>query len=73
MRTTLTNANSIARILGHRIASRLADARARFKAEPDAGYTTETVIITALLIACGLAAVGYITAKVLAKAKGLEF
>lgn len=38
----------------------------------DSGYTTETVVVTALLIALAIAAVTIITAKVLAKANSLN-
>ncbi|TDD67232.1 hypothetical protein E1293_38295 [Actinomadura darangshiensis] len=38
----------------------------------DAGYTTEVVVVTALLIALGIAAVAVIAAKVRAKASGLD-
>jgi Na+-driven multidrug efflux pump len=38
----------------------------------DAGYTTETVVVTALLVALAIAAIGFIVAKVLAKANGLN-
>jgi hypothetical protein len=38
----------------------------------DAGYTTETVVVTALLIALAIAAVAIIVAKVLDKANGLS-
>lgn len=38
----------------------------------DAGYTTETVVVIALLVALAIAAVAIITAKVLAKANGLN-
>lgn len=38
----------------------------------DAGYSTETVIITALLAALGIAAVAIITAKVMSKAKSID-
>ena len=37
-----------------------------------AGYTTETVVVTALLVALAIAAVAIIVAKVLAKANGLN-
>jgi hypothetical protein len=47
---------------------RLAEARA----QPDSGYSTETVVVTALLVALALAAVGIITAKVLAKANSIN-
>jgi hypothetical protein len=38
----------------------------------DAGYTTETVVVIALLVALAIAAVAIISAKVLAKANGLN-
>jgi hypothetical protein len=38
----------------------------------DAGYTTETVVITALMVALAIAAVAIIVSKVLAKANGLD-
>ena len=41
------------------------------RAEPDAGYSTEAVIVTALLAALALAAVGTIVAKVIAKANSI--
>ncbi|GAA1918992.1 hypothetical protein [Streptantibioticus ferralitis] len=44
----------------------------REHARDDAGYSTETVIITALLAALGIAAVAVITAKVMAKAHGIN-
>ncbi len=41
------------------------------RAEPDAGYSTEAVIVTALLAALALTAVGIIVAKVIAKANSI--
>ncbi|MEV0604272.1 hypothetical protein AB0I82_33935 [Streptomyces sp. NPDC050315] len=38
----------------------------------DGGYSTETVIVTALLVVMGLAVVGIIVAKVTAKANGID-
>jgi hypothetical protein len=38
----------------------------------DGGYTTETVVVIALLVALAIAAVGIIAAKVLAKANSLD-
>ena len=38
----------------------------------DAGYTTETVVVIALLVALAIAAIAIITAKVLAKANSLN-
>ena len=41
------------------------------RAEPEAGYSAETVIVTALLAALALTAVGIIVAKVVAKANSI--
>ncbi len=38
---------------------------------PDAGYSTETVIVTALLVAAAITVIGIITAKVIAKANSI--
>jgi hypothetical protein len=38
----------------------------------EGGYSSETVLITALLVVLAITAVGYITTKVIAKAKGLS-
>ncbi|MFE6158805.1 hypothetical protein ACFQ7F_07795 [Streptomyces sp. NPDC056486] len=38
----------------------------------DAGYSTETVLVTALLAVMGLAVIGIIVAKVTAKANGID-
>ena len=38
----------------------------------DDGYTTETVVVTALLVALAIAAIAIIVAKVIAKANGLN-
>jgi hypothetical protein len=48
--------------------ARLAQARR----DGDAGYTTETVVVIALLVALAIAAIAIITAKVLAKANSLN-
>lgn len=40
--------------------------------QDDAGYTTETVVVIALLVTLAIAAVGIIAAKVLAKANSLN-
>ena len=41
------------------------------RADPEAGYSTEAVIVTALLAALALTAVGIIVAKVIAKANSI--
>ena len=42
------------------------------RADPEAGYTTETVIVTALLAALALTAVGIIVAKVVTAANHIS-
>jgi hypothetical protein len=42
------------------------------RANPEAGYSTEAVIVTALLAALALTAVGIIVAKVIAKANSIS-
>jgi hypothetical protein len=36
------------------------------------GYSTETVVVTALLVIAAITALSYITAKIISKAKGLS-
>lgn len=38
----------------------------------EAGYSTETVLVTALLVTTALTVVGIIAAKVIAKARGID-
>ncbi|MGH9295776.1 MAG: hypothetical protein ACRD0B_10635 [Acidimicrobiales bacterium] len=58
-------------ILRHVIA--LASERWRaLRADSEAGYTTETVIVTALLAALALTAVGIIVAKVVSAANNIS-
>lgn len=46
---------------------------ARMREDPDAGYSTETVVVTALLVALALAAIGtVIYNKVTGKAAGIN-
>ena len=53
--------------LMHSLVRRLRAARA-----DEAGYSTETVVVTALLVALAVAAVGIITAAVINKAKSIQ-
>lgn len=46
--------------------ARLVEAR-----RDEAGYTTETILVTALLAACALAAVGYLVSLIIAKAHSI--
>jgi hypothetical protein len=50
----------------------LAAAIREWRQHGDAGYTTETVVVIALLVAMALAAIAIITARVLAKANSLN-
>jgi hypothetical protein len=56
--------------LAHLVCARLSDARSRIR--EDAGYTTETIVITALLAILAMTVVGIIVAKVTAKANGIS-
>ena len=40
--------------------------------EPDAGYSTETVLVTALLVVAAIAIIAIVIAKVTAKANGID-
>ncbi|MEU7642110.1 hypothetical protein AB0C11_39865 [Streptomyces sp. NPDC039016] len=62
----MSDLKTLARLLRARLAE------VRRLARDDAGYTTETVLITALLVILGLSVVGIIVAKVTAKAKGID-
>jgi hypothetical protein len=42
------------------------------RAQPEAGYSTEAVVVTALLVAMGVAAVAIIATKVLSSANGIS-
>ena len=55
------------RILATVLRARLAQAR-----NNDGGYTTETVVVIALLVALAIAAIAIVSAKVLAKANSLN-
>lgn len=44
----------------------------RRHARRDAGYTTETIVVTALLAILAMTVVGVIVAKVMAKANGIS-
>jgi len=60
------------RVIWVLIRAHLAAAITELKRNKDAGYTTETVVVIALLVAMALAAIAIIAAKVLAKANGLN-
>jgi hypothetical protein len=56
------------RVLARLLRDRLAAARA----DPEGGYSTEAVVVTALLVALAIAAVTIIATKVLAKANSIS-
>ncbi|GAA3393362.1 hypothetical protein [Cryptosporangium minutisporangium] len=58
--------------LTHRLASPLRDRLRQRIPRGDAGYSTETVLVTALLVALAIAVLGIIAAKVLAKANAIN-
>jgi hypothetical protein len=45
---------------------------ALLRKQPEAGYSTETVLVTALLVVAALAIIAIIIAKVTAKANGIQ-
>jgi hypothetical protein len=45
----------------------------RLKSRDEAGYTTETIVVTALLVVLALTVLGIIAAKVIFKANGINF
>jgi hypothetical protein len=47
-------------------------AAVRRRARSDAGYTTETILVTALLVVLTVSVIGIIAAKVLAKATSID-
>ena len=56
----------------HQVIRFLRDRLAVARAEPEAGYSTEAVIVIALLAAMAITAVGIIAAKVVAKANSVD-
>ena len=65
----VSGGTDLIRILCAVIRTRLA----RLREQGDAGYTTETVVVIALLVAMALAVLAIITAKVIGKANSLNF
>ena len=59
-------------MLPDRLRARLAEGRRRMREEPEAGYSTETVLVTALLVILALAVMAIISVKVIAKAHGID-
>lgn len=59
------------RIMVRAVSTAVAARVALLRREPEAGYTTETVVVTALLVVLALIVLGVITAAVVAKARGI--
>jgi len=50
----------------------LQDRFGALRRDPEAGYSTETVLVTALLVVAALAVIAILIAKVVAKVNGIE-
>jgi hypothetical protein len=55
-----------------RVLARIEEGRRRMREEPDAGYSTETVLVTALLVVLAIAVIAVITVKVTEKANSIN-
>ncbi len=55
----------------HAASTELGDRVRQLRDEPEAGYSTETVVVTALLVVLALIVLGVITAAVVAKAHSI--
>lgn len=54
------------------ISARLVEGRRRMREEPDAGYSTETVLVTALLVVAALVVIAIIVVKITDKANSIN-
>lgn len=54
------------------IEARLVEGRRRMREEPDAGYSTETVLVTALLVVAALVVIAIIVVKITDKANSIN-
>jgi len=54
------------------IEARLVEGRRRMRDEPDAGYSTETVLVTALLVVAALVVIAIIVVKITDKANSIN-
>jgi hypothetical protein len=55
-----------------RLMARIDDGRRRMREEADAGYSTETVLVTALLVVLAVAVIAIIAVKVTEKANSID-
>jgi hypothetical protein len=61
-------------VLWAQIRANITQLRTEWREHPDGGYSTETVVVTAILVALALAAIGdIIYNKVVNKANGITF
>ena len=58
--------------LCHRVTSQEYLATLRHRVRRDDGYTTETIVVTALMVLLAIGALSVITAKVLSRANGID-
>jgi multisubunit Na+/H+ antiporter MnhC subunit len=56
----------------HTLRARLSRLRRDRGDQRDAGYTTETLVVTALVVTIAVTALGILSAKVIAKANGIS-
>lgn len=61
----------LARVFVWRLVARIAEGRRRMREEPDAGYSTEAVLVTALLVVLAIAVIAIIAVKVTEVANGI--
>lgn len=54
------------------LAGRIAECRRRLREEPDAGYSTEAVLVTALLVVLAVVVIAIIAMKVTEKADSIQ-
>lgn len=54
------------------IEAQLVEGRRRMREEPDAGYSTETVLVTALLVVAALVVIAIIIVKITDKANSIN-
>lgn len=54
-----------------RLVARIAEGRRRMHEEPEAGYSTEAVLVTALLVVLAIAVIAIIAVKVIEVANGI--
>lgn len=65
---------SLLSVLWAQVRANITHLRTEYRENPDGGYSTETVVVTAILVALALAAIGdVIYNAVMRKAQGISF